>query len=247
MTLVVVTGMEMEASLLRVSRARVVIGAGDSAALEHKISAELARRPAPLLSFGIAGGLEPRLAAGDWVIPDAVWADGESVACDARWVEGLRAYVRLAGNIGSNDASWAAECVPSTPGANSPPRGRLLVGQDHPIASVAAKAARYAASGAQAVDMESHIVARVARRHGLPFAALRVISDSAARELPPAALVRMRSDGKPHIAAILRSLARRPDQIGALLMVSRDLKVAMGALRAARALLGDTFAYSAAT
>jgi nucleoside phosphorylase len=245
-TLVAVTGTEMEASLLRVSSARVVIGAGDSSTLERKISAELARRPAPLLSFGIAGGLEPQLAAGDCVIPDAVWADGESFVCDPRWVGELRAFVRPAENTAPNDRSEIAGCSPPSAFPTSPREIRLLVGQDHPVASVAAKAARYAASGAQAVDMESHVVARLARRHDLPFAAVRIVFDSAGRDLPPAALVRMRSNGKPHMAAILRSLARRPDQIAALLTLSRDLNVAMRALRAARVLLGDTFAYSAA-
>jgi adenosylhomocysteine nucleosidase len=223
----IVTGMAMEAALLGGSVARVIIGAGDFLSLERKISAELARRPAPVLSFGIAGGLDPRLSVGDCVIPDLISTAVESFVCDEGWVERLRtATAALAGNA---------------------TRRRALAGQDMPVASSTDKAALYLASGAVAVDMESHIAARVASRHALPFAALRIVSDPAGRDLPPAALVRMRPDGNPHIAEILRSLARRPGQIGALITLSRDLNVAMRALRSARARLGESFAYSAAT
>jgi len=48
----------------------------------------------------------------------------------------------------------------------------------------AAKRALYLKTGALAVDMESHIVAGVAAAHGLPVAAIRVITDPALRAVP---------------------------------------------------------------
>jgi len=58
-----------------------------------------------------------------------------------------------------------------------------------------AKAKLYAATRASAADMESHVAARAARSRGLPFAALRVVSDAADRTLPPAACVALNPSG----------------------------------------------------
>ncbi len=55
--------------------------------------------------------------------------------------------------------------------------------------------------GAIAVDMESHIAARVAAAHGLPFAILRVVSDRVDDEMPPAVLVSMGPKGTTAYAA----------------------------------------------
>ena len=68
-------------------------------------------------------------------------------------------------------------------------------------------------SGALAVDMESQIAARIARRHELPFVALRAISDAATRGLPPAALVRLKPNGRVRLGGVLRSLMSEPFQI----------------------------------
>jgi adenosylhomocysteine nucleosidase len=92
------------------------------------------------------------------------------------------------------------------------------------------KTALYAATGAIAVDMESHIAARVAARHDLPFAIVRTISDSADHALPPAALVGMKPDGGVALGAILASLARNPAQLSALLRTGRDAGAAFKAL-----------------
>jgi hypothetical protein len=92
-----------------------------------------------------------------------------------------------------------------------------VVGSDAIVATVADKRALYERTGALAVDMESHIAARVAARHGVPFAALRVISDAADEALPPAALVGMRADGRMALGPVVASLARRPGQLPALI------------------------------
>jgi hypothetical protein len=70
--------------------------------------------------------------------------------------------------------------------------------------------------------MESHIAA--AEAHGLPFAACGVIIDPAHRVLPPAALVNLRPDGTPDIAAVLRSVIRQPYQLPALLCGWRPMR-----------------------
>ncbi|MDR4306209.1 hypothetical protein IHQ68_06205 [Chelatococcus sambhunathii] len=105
-----------------------------------------------------------------------------------------------------------------------------MVGVDGIVATAAEKAALRARTGAAAVDMESHIAERVARRHGLPFAVVRAVSDDARRSLPPAALVGMRPDGGVDLGAVLRSLAKDPAQLPALIATGRDAEKAFRAL-----------------
>ena len=66
---------------------------------------------------------------------------------------------------------------------------------------------------ALAVDMESHVAAETAARHGLPFAILRCVSDRVDHLLPHAVTVCMRPDGQMDVAAMLGSLVRQPVQV----------------------------------
>ena len=62
------------------------------------------------------------------------------------------------------------------------------------------KAALHSETGASAVDMESHIAAAYAAEAGLPFAAVRVISDPAHRALPALARAAIKPNGQIDLA-----------------------------------------------
>ena len=113
-----------------------------------------------------------------------------------------------------------------------------IAGVDAPVIESDAKRKIHESSRAVAVDMESHIAARVAAAHGVPFAACRVIINPAQRTLPPAALVGIRADGTPDPLAVLRSVMRQPSQIPALLCVIADATAARAALFRGRKRLG---------
>jgi len=114
-----------------------------------------------------------------------------------------------------------------------------IVGSDAIAATAVEKRILRERTGAIAVDMESHVAARVAVRKGLPFAALRVISDRADDDLPPAALVGMRPDGGMALGAVLASLAREPRQLPALIRTGRQADMAFRSLaRAFDAIIG---------
>ncbi|WP_338663980.1 hopanoid-associated phosphorylase [Pararoseomonas sp. SCSIO 73927] len=138
---------------------------------------------------------------------------------------GLAPGLRPGDWVVDGDPAWAARLAAAL-GAR---RGGII-GQDRMAADTAEKAALNRGTGALAVDMESHVAARVAARHGLPFAAARVVSDGADRSLPPAARVGMRPDGGMDLPAVLLSLARNPLQLPALIRTGWEAERAFRAL-----------------
>jgi hypothetical protein len=92
---------------------------------------------------------------------------------------------------------------------------------------------RGSGKGALIIDMESHVAAQVAREHGLPFAFIRVISDRADQDLPPAVTCGLKPDGSMAILPVLAALLRNPGQLPALIRTARDTDRAMRALLAA--------------
>jgi len=215
---IAVTGLAFEARVAQGRGVRTVIGGGDTRRLAVELERELARGARAIMSFGIAGGLAPSVRCGAWVIASAVVTPNE------RWLV---------------DAAWARSLAEKLPGAVIAD----LAGADALILDVPAKRALRSASAAIAVDTESHIAARVAAAHGLPFAAFRVIADPAHRELPAAARVGMRRDGTADGAAVLRSLARAPRQLPALMRTAFDAQTALRALSRGRRRLGAGLGY----
>jgi len=207
-----VTGLERERRILAGPGVEVVAGGGDHVRLEAALD-QLASGMAGIISIGIAGGLEPGLQPGRWVVANAVCDAGEEVPTDSDWTD------------------WLAGRLPRAA------RG-VLLGVDALVATAAQKAALHRTIGAVAIDMESHIAARIARRHRLPFVAARVISDAAHRTLPPAARVGMRWDGRIDLSAVLRSLLAVPWQLPALIRTGLEAERGFQALLRGHRLLG---------
>ena len=166
-----------------------------------------------IISIGIAGALAPGLKPGDWVVADAVRDRDDVLPTDRDWTQ------RLASRLPT-------------------PRRGMFAGGDAIAATAVEKAALRRATGAIAIDMESHRAARAAERHGLPFAAARVISDAADRTLPPAARVGMKSDGNVDLPAVLKSLVLAPWQLPALIRTGVEAETAFRALLRGHRMLG---------
>jgi hopanoid-associated phosphorylase len=171
-----------------------------------------------IVSFGCAGGLDPDLVCGDCIVATRVLTPGGSIDADPAWTQAL---------------------LTGLPGARAAP----LAGVDAPAVSAADKAGLWRDAGAAAVDMETHAAALAARRHGLPFAAIRVVLDPAWRSVPSCALAGMDADGGGIGALwpVLRGLAVAPAQLAPLCALARDAWVARRALRRVRARLGPRF------
>jgi hypothetical protein len=112
------------------------------------------------------------------------------------------------------------------------------LGVSAPVAHPDAKRALYLKTGAMAVDMESHIVARSSAEFGLPMVAVRVVTDPAVRVLPQSAVAAMRANGTTDIAAMIRSVMKRPRELPALVRTALDAWAARAMLLRGRQLLG---------
>ena len=169
-----------------------------------------------MISFGVAGGLASHLRAGDWVVASAV---------------------RESQTVRATDAGWSRKLIGMIAGAVHAP----IVGVDSPVAEPAKKRELYKTTGAAAVDMESHVAARIAAAHNLAFAAVRVVVDPAHRTVPPAALIGMRPDGRANLFAVMRDLMARPAQLCPLARIAADAFAARAAMARVRRRLGPHF------
>ena len=132
------------------------------------------------------------------------------------------------------DRRWSRRLLESIPGSVH----AEIAGVDAPIAQSSEKVRLHARTGAKAVDMESHIAARLAAAHGLAFAALRIVCDPADRAIPPAAIAGMREDGSTDLGAILQALLGAPGQLPAMIRLACEARAAFGALDRCRHSLG---------
>jgi adenosylhomocysteine nucleosidase len=163
-----------------------------------------------LMTFGMAGGLDPALQPGSVVIPsELISSDGvRYVSCRA-WREQVAAAVSALRPVSE---------------------GSLLTSA-HAIETPADKAAAFRTIGAAAVDMESAAVAEIAAKHNLPFIAVRVIVDTAADMLPRAVVAASRA-GKVQFARLLGGLILAPREIASLIRLAQRYRIAMRSLRA---------------
>ena len=213
MNVIAVTGLAREARIARGAKLTPVIGSGDEALLVRRLEEAIAAGARGIVSFGIAGALAPLLKVGDTLIATHVVHGNERYQTDPRWTAILRQRLPRA-----------------TPG--------ILVGHEQIVSHVDGKRRLFALSGAHAVDTESHIAARLANRHGIPFVAVRTISDSSTRGLPPAALVPLKTSGRISLRAVLGSVASEPAQISDLMTTGREAGRALRALLRSRNALG---------
>jgi adenosylhomocysteine nucleosidase len=210
--IVAVTSLALEARIALGPGVSVICSQG--AQLAAALESAIAGGASGIISFGVAGGLAPDLAAGDWVAATAVRIEQQFFPTDGLWTRSL--VERLPGALQAD-----------------------ILGMDFPVADPLEKQRLHAQTGAAAVDMESHIAARIAAARQVPFVACRAIIDPAAERLPPAALVGLRADGTADVLAVLRSVLEQPGQLPALVRTALDARIARAALRRGRRMLGS--------
>jgi len=212
----VITGLQSEARLLV---GATVAAAGGRGARAYELACEMVAAGARgLVSFGIAGGLDPALMSGDVVLGNAVIrGDGGAYACDAGW------RARLAARLEGSGAAVVTGNV---------------AGSDRPMVRPIDKEGLALRCRAVAVDMESHGVARAAAESGLPLLVVRAIADPADRAIPHVAMAGMGENGETRVLPVIAGLLAEPAQLPALLAVARDAGRATAALRRVASLGG---------
>ncbi len=195
-----VVGLRAEARIAR-RYGRAAVGGGSAeGALEaaHRLAAS---GVCGLVSFGLAGGLDPRLAPGSVAVPELIL-----------YPRGIaRAHPALAARFGGF-------------------RGGPHLAAREVVTSAAGKAGLFARTEACSVDLETEAVIEAANAHSLPFLVVRAICDPAHRDLPKAALLALDQRGAIGLGRVIASLLRAPGQLPALLALARDAAAARAAL-----------------
>jgi hypothetical protein len=220
MKIALVCGMLQEAAILgHPDNAIVIVGAGNAEKLAADLEAAIAGGCDHVLSFGTCGALNPALKVGDLVVAGLmVDPPSPGIFCDAAWSKRLR------------DLTGARPVV-----------GTVSVAT---VATAADKAALYAATKADVVDMESLIAAR-SKARGIPFAMLRAVSDAANQDIPAAALAAMDKMGGVNWQAVIWTLfdtfSSDHEEMLALLKLANSAEAAFEALAKALANIGINF------
>lgn len=238
--LLVVVGLQREAQIAAGDGVMTICSGGNPALLLERLHArasfETAATQPPqdegggafairgILSFGLAGGLAPHLESGDIVVATSIVAGNASHEAHDAWHQ------------------FALSRLADTPRVH---RG-AIAGSNAVVAKSAHKAALHGDAGALAVDMESHIAATFARERGLPFMAIRAISDPVTRNLPDIASNALTADGDVALGKVIGGLMRRPSQLPALIAAGIDSERAFASLRRCRRLLGPLFGLGSA-
>src|SRR5215472_4283001 len=215
--LIIVVGLAFEARIAAGPGRHVICG-GNGRNLTAMLTAAIAEArmhfgDCPgIISFGVAGGLAPQLRPGTYVIGSAILSGS---------------------NLMRTNRKWSRQLLQTFPDAVS----GMILGVTAPVSDPGDKRVLHVNTGAIAVDMESHVVATVGAAHGLPVAAMRVITDPAERALPASAVAAMRPNGTTNIGAMIRGVLMRPGEIPALFQTVFDALAARATLVRGRHLL----------
>ena len=215
--IIVATGFTREVRTVEGPGIVALAGGGVASRLEEALHQAAANGAAGIVSYGLTGGLADGLKIGDWVVGSRITGaiDHE---CHAEWRDALAS--RLPGaRIGAFFAD-----------------GRM-------IDTIAEKRALGVKHEALAVDMESHVAARVAKAHGLPFAIVRIVSDEVDHLLPHAITVSMRPDGGFDRTRMRASLAEEPEQMRDVVQTMIQFAIGFRGLRSGARLMGERLAF----
>lgn len=190
-----------------------------------------------LVADGIGAAAADRACA---AIPDPDALDAVvSVGYCGATREGWKVGDVLAGRKVTHEAT--GEEFPCTiPAAGDAPLPEGVILSVDRVIRFAEEKQRIGERGVDAVEMEAAAVARFARRRGLPFLALKAVSDTCHEDLPIDFDRARRADGSVRIGSILAQTLSRPwTRIPSLSRLARSARLASASL--GEAIVGMTW------
>ncbi|MDN5870773.1 MAG: purine phosphorylase [Nitrococcus sp.] len=215
----VVSALPLEARCLRGSLGRPaarpaeamvgICGPGPTRA-QRTAERMVAQGAAGLLSWGLAGGIEPGITSGTLIAADQVMLASST------------AY--------RTDRAWRQRVLSALPPRVAVVEAPLFASEGI-VATAADKASLLHRYAAVAVDMESGGIARAASRYGLPLLVLRVVVDPVDMALPPAFADAVDSGGALRPFGLINGLMRQPAMLWPLLQLAYGARAAGSTLR----------------
>ncbi len=166
-----------------------------------------------LVSFGIAGALDPNLKSGDLILPKVVHAgkvlqEGEEelpgYPMSQEWRDRVEALL-------PSHLTVIDRPLTTTPGVLTTAKAKLELG---------------AVTGACAYDMESAAIAEVAAKHEVPFIAIRAITNPVDFSPPPELIKVIQPEGSIKSLHLLSLLYQRSIDISTILHLGKEVREA---------------------
>ncbi|MFY9288285.1 MAG: hypothetical protein WAO98_07260 [Alphaproteobacteria bacterium] len=204
----IICGLESEAVIARNITGAEIACAAARPQKARWLARELVKKGAKrLMSFGIAGGLEPGLPIGSAIIGTHVTSVDGTWQCDSEWVTNLAQKIPHAHCGGV----WGSEFL---------------------VPTAKDKRALYERSRCLIVDMESQCAAQIAAEANLPLSVIRVVCDHSDMDVPPVIMAAIAEDGSIRVGKALLNILRYPHQIPSLFHVGKGTGKALKVLRA---------------
>jgi adenosylhomocysteine nucleosidase len=163
-----------------------------------------------LISWGCAAALSETLKPGDLVLPDTlIDAEGNHLDIHADWL------VFAKNLLSASLKTYTGSLVES-----------LSI-----VATAKDKKHLHTQTGAIALDMESIAIAKVARRHNLPFLAIRAIADPVNMDLPKAINHSLNNEGDIMLGKLLSFIALHPAELPGLIKLGLHFNNAKNTLK----------------
>lgn len=156
-----------------------------------------------LLSFGLCGGLDPNLRAGNLVAPNEIKSSGDAWGISPFLVG--RSVVRAEAGLGS----------------------------DRVIGDVEEKRSLFQSTGCAFVDMESHRIGKICREFNIPFFVLRAVCDPARQAIPKSAANAIDDEGATKPFAVAGGLFKHPGEFADLMRLKKQTDAAVQTLKTA--------------
>lgn len=162
-----------------------------------------------LISWGVAGALDPTLDSGDLIIANSIISDDKNNQTTAKWQKELLAFL-----TGKVQKALDADIYSSS----------------EVCATIEDKRMLFEKTNAIAVDMESAAITDTAMDNNLDFMVIRSIADKADFAIPEAVLNHTDNLGNPEILKFIGSCLSKPGQIKELLTLAKCYKKALKTL-----------------